>query len=1585
MKKRILSILLLCCMVLTLLPTAAFAAGGAVRPAATQYTYTLHYDANGGSGAPPSQSVTSSEFHVWVPISEIIPTRDGYTFMGWANTRTGKPIYGGNGGYTECLVVHGRDMSTTIYAIWEVHNHSWGEWTSNGNGTHKRTCNTDSSHTETDSCSGGKATGTEKAICETCHTAYGDLLPLIKTVITTPPTLPAEGYVGEWYLDEDLKGGEAKVDGTDTVVRGSFRFKHNWGGVVDPGENRMEILFTPDDTETYATAECIVIVTGIKYTITSVTEEVLPDVPLGTAFEDLRLPPVVEVKTNTGATFFPIPVTWDGSTYDPNKYGEQIITGQLHVEESRYEDELEPTSIKAIAKITLIGDGGIVPKLEPPSYSRQIYSGDFCQLAFSDEYLSGGTATTADDETVDGRFTLNEEQEKYGYWNRGGGLVQVGPLALQVTFTPYDRMRFSTAECTVNVDVIPRKFRQANTSYIDNKKIGTAFEDLGLPNAFYFFAAADEPNHEGSGLNGNVPGIIKWDDSNYDPNSYEEQTIYGEVNRAEFEKYYIVPEGADLRGVVKVTLQADPVDTEITQPPVFRWKNGDFTLPDNTMFVNRIFEMGATGEGNANLADGVARVKGTDTVVPGTFSFKEGTPRWFDELGENVVTVVFTPTDQHGYRTAETTIKVNVIKNTFKRCEEPDPITEKKLGTTFAGLNLPETVVVEAIDGLRVGMEVSWDELSYDAQSTAWQIIPGTLVFDANDEHRYQQPEPAVTAAIRVKLLSSEDAPAITTTTLPGGTVGTPYHHQLQATGGGFILWELFSGALPKGLTLKQTTGEISGTPTAEGTAQFTVRALNSVGNDKKELSITIAKAPAAEHTITVTTEGGGTASASHAKAAAGTEITLIATPGGDYHFKEWQVISGGVAIANNKFTMPDSNVEIKAIFEEDAPSAEELVDPVIRIHLSPWGDGYYAVPNGTWTAADFFQPGKAPKGAKITAVMPPTSPSIPVSVNVNSDGTLNCTKTENTTEPVPKSETYTVTITSDDYAPISAPLTVRQYLNAGFRGPVYFDDELLYGDTYTYTCRVNNPGENGVWSALIQDPEIFEIYQETTDITSEPGKSIYTVQIRAIKASARVTWIDFLYFSDTTMASTKDSGSAFTGGAVSTRPLTVTAGSATITEGDALPTDLVTCTGLLDSEGRTDDQDTVLDNALSYRLLNANNEEITAEAARNTPGTYTVVPAATLKSGWDERYSLNRVNGTLTVDDKVEELFTVTVKTDGNGTASASHAKAVAGTEITLTATPNKGYHFKVWQVISGDVTITNDKFLMPNGNVEVKAIFEKNTSTGGGTGTGATAYPITVKSAKNGDVTASHRSAAKGVTVTLTVDPDKGYVLDSLTVLGVKDKEIKLTEKNGKYTFTMPDSKVTVAATFKAEQSTGNNPFTDIPAGAYYEDAVVWAVGRNITTGMSAAAFDPNGSCTRAQIVTFLWRAAGSPEPKTMKGFDDVASNAYYAKAVAWAVENGITTGTSASKFSPNDPCTRTQAVTFLFRYAAANGMEAVTMQELLSGYADAASVPSYAVSAMNWALAAGILQGDGVKLMPNATCTRAQIVTFLYRAMK
>ena len=1718
MKKRILSILLLCCMVLTLLPAPAFAADeeayalppdtgslcehhpehneacgytpqtedaagtpcghvceicesgdggaapadstgtssaampmpllGAVRPAATQYTYTLHYHANGGSGAPPSQSMTSSEYQVSFLISDKIPTRDGYTFKGWADSPYGEPKYLRADGYHwYCNVVNGQTNSTTIYAIWEVHNHSWGEWTSNGNGTHKRTCITDSSHTETGNCSGGKATGTEKAICETCHTAYGELLPLTKTVITTPPTLPSEGYVGEWYLDGDLKGGEAKAQGTDTVVPGSFRFKHNWGGRVYPGENRMEILFTPDDAETYATAECIVTVTGIKYTITSVIEVDLPDKPLGTAFEDLwPLPPDVAVKTNTGRTFFPIPVTWDSSSYDPNAPGEQIITGQLHVEESRYEDKLEPAStVKAIAKITLIGDESIVPTLEPPTYSRQIYSGDFCQLAFSDEYLSGGKAT-ANGETVDGVFTLNEEQEKYGYWNRGGGLVQVGLLALKVTFTPDDLMKYTTTECTVNVDVIPRKFRQANTSYIDNKKIGTVFEDLGLPNAFYFFAVADEPNHEGSGLNGNVPGIIKWDDSNYDPNSYEEQTIYGTVDRAEFEKYYIVPEGADLRGVVKVTLQADPVETEITQTPVFRWKNGDFTLPDNTMFVNRIFEMGATGGGSAILADGVAKVKGTDTVVPGTFSFQEGTPGWFDELGENVVTVVFTPTDQRGYRKAETTIKVNVIKNTFKRCEEPDPITEKKLGTTFAGLNLPEIVVVEAIDGLRVGMKVLWEESSYDAQSTAWQTIPGTLVFDANDEHKYQQPEPAVTAAIRVKLLSSEDAPAITTTTLPGGTVGTPYHHQLQANGGGFILWELFSGELPKGLTLKQTTGEISGTPTAAQTAQFTVRALNSVGNDKKELSITIANVPAVEHTVTVSNDGNGTGTAAPSTAAAGTTITLTATPNKGYHFKEWQVMSGGVTIKDDKFLMPNDNVEVKAIFEKDAPSAEDLVDPMIRI--IPGGYGYPAQ-SGTLTAADFFQPGKAPANAKITAIAPPASPSILDSISVDNDGLLSYAKNVADGEQL-ETDIYTVTITSDDYEPISAPLTVRQYLFAGFTSEWNLRP-WVYGDTRTYKWKVLYPGENGTWSAVMREQGIFEVYEETVDTTSEPGVSHYTTKVRAIKAGQ--TFIDILYVSDTTAAWSPWSGSdVVAGGWVFTRTLTVTAGSATITKGDALPTDLVTCTGLLDSEGRTDDRDTVLDNALGYQLLDASNEEVTAATARNTPGTYTVVPTAALKSGWDERYSLNRVNGTLTVEDKVEEQFNVTVTSGGNGTASASHVKAVAGTEITLTATPKEGYHFKEWQVISGGVTIKDNKFLMPSANVEVKAIFEKDAPPAptefivtfdGNDGTPSVGS-MTTTNQKLASLPSAFRSGSysfdgwyteKSGGTKITTDtvfsanttvyahwtytggggggynpPVTYYTLrfetgggsDIPSVREAYNTYIDLTKYVptwrghtfiGWYTERSLMNKVsgvyltkdmTVYAGWRVDENpgTGANPFTDVSEKDWFYGDVMFVYENGLMLGTSKTLFSPHGTATRGMMATILWRMEGSPAPKGKNSFTDVEAGKWYADAITWTAENGIFAGYGKDKFGPDDPITREQLAAIFYRYADYKGYD-LTVKGNLDKFKDADKITDYAKTAMQWAVGSGLMKGKSGNLLdPQGTATRAEIAAMLHR---
>ena len=958
MKKRILSILLLCCMVLTMMPATVFAAdgevaarasetgglyehheacgadsagasdtmtpktrSGAVRPAATQYTYTLHYDANGGSGAPPSQSVTSSEFHVWVPISEIIPTRDGYTFIGWANYRTGTPIYGGNGGYTECLVVHGVDMSTTIYAIWEVHNHSWGEWTSNGNGTHTRTCTADSSHTETGNCSGGKATSTEKAVCETCHTAYGELLQPAKTVITTPPTLPLPAYVGNEYTDRALRGGEAKAESTDVVVPGTFRFKHYEGGRVYPGENCMKILFTPDDTEAYTTAECIITVTGTKRTVTRAPDDVIiTDKPIGTAFENLGLPSGVKVETNTGASYSPVPVTWDGSTYDPHKYGEQIITGELHVEQSHYKDDLEPTSVKATARITLIDDRVFTPTLEPPTYSKQLYGGDLCFLVFADKYLSGGTAT-ANGETVSGKFTLDKDQKIYGHSLTASTLLQAGSLQLKVIFTPDNLKRYNRAECTVDVDVIPRIFISSDIVHIPNKKIGTTFEELNPSMSFSFSAISDEtPPGELEGYSMDV--VTSWDSSTYDPNSFEEQTIYGEVNRAELEKYFTISENADLRAVRKVQLQPNPTEPEITQLPVFRWKNGDFTLPDNTIFIWRKLQVGTYNDEVGTLVGGVAKVKGTDTVAPGTFSFKNTPPFYLRTPGEHDVTVVFTPDDLRLHKPTEITIKINAIKNTISNIDEPDPITDKPFGTPFAELGLPENVCINAVDGAWRWIDVAWDESSYDAESVDWQTITGTPVLSEDDGDIFQQPEPAVTAAIRVKLIDNRPPmpPTIVAESLPDGMEGEAYSNRLIAKGTAPITWSIVSGVLPEGLSLNEDTGEISGTPAGEGTEVFTVMAVNDLGEDIKELSITIVKAPEAEYAVTVRDDGHGTGSADPASATAGTEITLTATPNAGYHFKEWQVMSGDVTVRDDKFTMPGSDVEVKAIFEEDAP-----------------------------------------------------------------------------------------------------------------------------------------------------------------------------------------------------------------------------------------------------------------------------------------------------------------------------------------------------------------------------------------------------------------------------------------------------------------------------------------------------------------------------------------------------------------------------------------------------------------------------------------------------------------------------------------
>ena len=285
---------------------------------------------------------------------------------------------------------------------------------------------------------------------------------------------------------------------------------------------------------------------------------------------------------------------------------------------------------------------------------------------------------------------------------------------------------------------------------------------------------------------------------------------------------------------------------------------------------------------------------------------------------------------------------------------------------------------------------------------------------------------------------------------------------------------------------------------------------------------------------------------------------------------------------------------------------------------------------------------------------------------------------------------------------------------------------------------------------------------------------------------------------------------------------------------------------------------------------------------------------------------------------------------------------------------------------------TPTNTNYTTLTGSIK---LYHKSSSSGGSSH--SSRYTITVDSVKHGTITVSPKSAYKGDTVTITVKPDKGYELDTLKVLDKDGDKVKITEKKGKYTFTMPASKVTIKGKFVEEAP--EQIFADVPVDAYCYEAVKWAASEGITGGIGNNLFAPGLPCTRGQIVTFLWRAAGSPAPKSMSSFADVPADAYYAKAVAWAVENGITGGTGNGKFSPDATCTRAQAVTFLYR---ASGSPAVSGSAAFSDVA----ADAYYASAVKWAEKNGITGGIGGGLFGSGNnCTRGQIVTFLYRSVK
>ena len=342
---------------------------------------------------------------------------------------------------------------------------------------------------------------------------------------------------------------------------------------------------------------------------------------------------------------------------------------------------------------------------------------------------------------------------------------------------------------------------------------------------------------------------------------------------------------------------------------------------------------------------------------------------------------------------------------------------------------------------------------------------------------------------------------------------------------------------------------------------------------------------------------------------------------------------------------------------------------------------------------------------------------------------------------------------------------------------------------------------------------------------------------------------------------------------------------------------------------------------------------------------------------------------------------YAVTVNGSSYDAQNSGAGSYAAGSVVTVRAGSRSGYTFNGWtsgsNIVFDDPNAEETTFIMPDGSVTVTA----NWSRDGGSSSSdrddsGPRYAIGIPDkTENGSVSVSPKNASQGDRVTVTVKPDTGYELDSLKVLDKNGKELALTDKgDGKFTFIMPAGRVEVKAAFTEEVKI--SPFRDVPTDAYYYEAVKWAQKKGITGGIGDGLFGPNQPCTRAQIVTFLWRAAGSPEPEgTAAGMTDVAAGSYYEKAVAWAIENGITTGTADGLFAPDATCTRAQGMTFLFRASKASADGAPAFGDV--------AADAYYAEAVKWATDNGITNGTtSSTFSPGSGCTRAQIVTFLWR---
>ena len=1041
---------------------------------------------------------------------------------------------------------------------------------------------------------------------------------------------------------------------------------------------------------------------------------------------------------------------------------------------------------------------------------------------------------------------------------------------------------------------------------------------------------------------------------------------------------------------------------------------------------------------------------GSITVVNATETAEDGKPLFFkDEL------VMLSIAPDEGYMLSAlsvngipATVAVGDDTYTFAQPEENVTITatfEKRNEHTVTfdanGGSEPEDLpeeVTTAMPAKKVlhGSEYSLPECEFIApegkQFKAWEI--------GGTEYPVNAPV-TVTADITVKALWEDAPPAhveytVTVKTDGNGTASASHAKAVVDT-------EITLTATPdKGYHFKEWQVISGGVTIVDD--KFTMPEGNV---EVKAVFEEDAPPTPTEYTVTVTNDGNGIASASPAKAATGTEIALTATPNEGYHFKEWQVISGGVTIVDDKFTMPDSNVEVKAIFEEDAPPAP--TDP--------------AKPSISVTGAYTYN------GSEHTAAVNGYDPStMDIAGNTATDaGDYTVRVTSKTGKWVDGSTDAVTAAWSIGKATQEAPI--------GLIG-------------VAPTTEGSSDGKiTGVDATMEYRVESETIYTACTGIEIE-NLPVGNYFVRYAEdnnhfagTDAEVTVGEGTPLADCTITFNGNGGSG------SMDSVTVKAGTNYILPvcGFTAPTDQefkaweIGGTEYKVGDSYTVDRNTEIkalwENSVitptTYTVTVSNDGNGTGTASPSTAAAGTTITlTATPNKGYhfkewqvmsggvtikDNKFTMPNdnveVKAVFEEDVPAPTEFTITMKTDGNGTASASHAKAIVGTEITLTATPKTGYHFKEWQVISGSVTIKDNKFIMPSANVEVKAIFEedvpapteytitydlaggtaegnpdtytietgaftlKNPTKSGytftgwsGTGldgennmtvtipTGSTGdrtytahwryngggsssysyYTIKATAGAGGSISPSGNvSVREGRDQTFTITPDKGYAVANVKIDGKSIGAVK------SYTFENVSRTHTIEVIFmKANGNPQTGVFVDVATGSYYEDAVDWAVENGITKGTDDTHFSPDGICTRAQAVTFLWRAAGSPKPETRTmPFTDVPAGSYYYDAVLWAVENGITKGTSDTTFSPNMTCSRAQIVAFLWR------SEKSPAAGTANPFADVKSTAYYA-GAVLWAVKENITKGTtNTTFSPDADCTRAQIVTFLWRCKK